>query len=81
MINVRIIIPEGLSPGGMVNKSPKLENKKLATIMARTIKRILTDSYKPKKTIPINRGTKVNMVPKINELHKVPKRMVYIETG
>jgi hypothetical protein len=28
MINVKIIIPEGLSPGGMVNNSPKLENKK-----------------------------------------------------
>ncbi|MFW9993651.1 MAG: hypothetical protein ACFFD4_16515, partial [Candidatus Odinarchaeota archaeon] len=78
---VRIIIPEGLSPGGMVSKSPKLENEKPATIMVRTIRSMLTDSNKPKKPIPVNRGTKVSMVPKINELHKFPKSMVCIETG
>jgi len=78
---VRIIVLAGVVVGGTDNIRLKLA-KDNAVINIPTINRIkLAEIGKDKNIYPKTRGIDENMIPNKKELHRLPNKMVLIETG
>jgi len=78
---VRIIVFAGVVVGGADNIRLKLAKDNAAIIIPTTKRIIFIESGKDKNKYPKIRGIDENIMPNKNELHKLPIKIVLIESG